>query len=52
MWCCFAVLLAAMFVVAARGLGQSVFGTAVEWTLCAQFLALAIWFAMRGWRTD
>lgn len=50
MWCCFAVLLAAMVIVATRGLGHSAIGTAVEWTLCAQFLALAIWFVMRGWK--
>lgn len=51
-WCCLVVLLAAMIVLAARGLGQSVVGTAVEWTLCAQFLAIAIWFGMRGLRAS
>lgn len=50
MVCCFVILLAAMVVLAAQRFGQSTMGTAVEWTLCAQFLAIAIWFGMRGWR--
>ena len=51
-WCCLVVLLAAMIVLAAKGLGQSVAGTEVEWTLCSQLLAIAIWFATRGWRAS
>jgi hypothetical protein len=52
MWCCLVVLLGAMVVLSAQGFGRSTVGTAVEWTLCAQFLAIAIWFAMRGWRAS
>jgi hypothetical protein len=52
MWCCFAVLLVVLAVLAARGMGRSAYGTAIEWILCAQFLAIAVWLATRRLRTN
>ena len=52
MWCCFAILLVVLVVLAAKGLGQTTFGTAIEWALCAQFLAIAIWLATRRLRAN
>jgi len=37
------VLFVALAVLAARGVGSSMFGLAVEWTLGLQFLAIAVW---------
>jgi len=52
MWCCLTVLLVVLVVLAAKGLGQTTFGTAIEWALCAQFLAIAIWLATRRLKTN
>jgi hypothetical protein len=52
MWCSLAVLFVVLVVAAVRGLERSAIGTAIEWTLCAQFLAIAIWLAMRRWSAN
>jgi hypothetical protein len=52
MWCCLAVLFVVLVVVAVEGAGRSKIGTAVEWTLYAQFLAIASWLAVRRWRAN
>ena len=52
MWCSLAVLFVLMVVVAVRGMERSTIGTVVEWVLYAQFLAIAIWLAMRQWRVN
>jgi hypothetical protein len=52
MWCCLAVLFVALVVVAAKGLGHSAIGTAVELTLYAQFLAIVVWLGVRRWRAN
>ena len=52
MWCSLAVLLVMLVVVALHGAERSTIGTVVEWTLYAQFLAIAIWLAMRQWRAN
>jgi hypothetical protein len=40
-----AVLLIALVVVAMRTGGRSVFGIALEWVLCAELVALAVWMS-------
>ena len=50
MWACLALLLVALVVGAARGAGSSTVMAAVEWTLFAQFLAIAVWLGVRRWR--
>jgi cytochrome oxidase assembly protein ShyY1 len=52
MWCSLAVLFVVLVIVAVQGAGRSVIGTAVEWSLCAQFLGIAIWLAMGRWRAN
>jgi hypothetical protein len=37
------VLVIAMVVVAMHSAGRSFFGTALEWVLCAELVALAVW---------
>jgi len=49
MWVCLAVLFVALMVLAAKGLGHTTIGTAVEWTLYAQFLGIVIWLGARRW---
>jgi hypothetical protein len=49
MWASLAVLLVAMVLVAGKGGGRTALGSAVEWTLCAQFLGLAVWLGVRRW---
>lgn len=45
------VLLIAMLVLAGWGFGGSKIGRMVEWTLCVQFLAIAVWMGSR-WRSS
>jgi len=45
-----AVLLVAMVLVAVKDGGRTAMGSAVEWTLCTQFLAFAVWLGVRRWR--
>ena len=52
MWCCLAVLFVALVVVAANGSARTAIGTVVEWTLYAQFLAIAVWLGARRWRAN
>jgi hypothetical protein len=52
MWVCLAVLCVALIVLAAKGLGHTAIGTAVEWTLYAQFLAIVIWLGARRWSAN
>jgi hypothetical protein len=52
MKCSFVVLLVLLVVVAIQGAGRSAIGTAVEWSLCAQFVGIAVWLAMRRWRAN
>lgn len=41
------VLLAAMLALAPRAVGNSALWTGLQWTLCGQFVLLALWFVMR-----
>jgi cytochrome oxidase assembly protein ShyY1 len=52
MWCSLAVLFVVLVIVAVHGAGRSTIGTAVEWSLYLQFLAISIWLAMRQWRAN
>ncbi|WP_035350457.1 hypothetical protein [Edaphobacter aggregans] len=52
MWWSLAVLLVMLVLVAVRGAERSTIGAAVEWTLYGQFLAIAIWLAVRRWRAS
>ena len=52
MWCSLIVLFVVLVIVAVQGAGRSAIGTAVEWSLCAQFLGIAIWLAMRRWSAN
>ena len=45
---CLLALLAAMLLLALRANLHSVFWTGLEWTLCAQFVVLAMWLGV--WR--
>ena len=42
---CVAALLAALVVLAMRAADRTAIGVTLEWILCAQFIALAIWLA-------
>jgi hypothetical protein len=52
MWCSLAVLFVMLVVVAVQGMERSTIGIVMEWVLYAQFLAIAIWLAMRQWRAN
>jgi hypothetical protein len=42
------VLFVALVVLAVRGFGGSPLGQAIEWTLCVQFLAIAVWMGTQS----
>ncbi len=46
------VLLVALVVLAAQGFGSSPIGLMVEWSLCIQFLVLAVWMGTQRWRSN
>jgi len=52
MWIGLVVLMIALVVLAVRGAASSPAGMAVEWTLCLQFLAFAVWMGVRSWRSN
>jgi hypothetical protein len=52
MWCSLAVLFVVLVVLALRGAERSTIETTVEWTLYAQFVAIATWLAVRRWRAN
>ncbi|HEY2038022.1 MAG TPA: hypothetical protein VGG95_00020 [Edaphobacter sp.] len=46
------VLFVALVVLAVRGSGGSTIGVALEWTLCIQFLAFAVWMGVQHFRSN
>jgi hypothetical protein len=46
------VLLIALVVLAMRGFADSAIGLGVEWCLCVQFLAIAVWMGTRFRRSS
>ena len=46
------VLFVALVVLAVRGSSGSTIGVALEWTLCVQFLALAVWMGLQRFRSN
>jgi hypothetical protein len=46
------VLFVALVVLAARGVAGSPVGQAIEWTLCVQFLAIAVWMGTQRRRSN
>ena len=46
---CMVVLLVAMLAFAPRAIASSALWIGIEWTMCAQFVLLALWF---GWRQN
>jgi hypothetical protein len=46
------VLFVALVVLAARGFAGSLLGLAIEWTLCIQFLAIAVWMGTQRMRSN
>lgn len=46
------VLFVALVVLAARGFVSSPIGLMVEWSLCIQFLVLAVWMGTQHWRSN
>jgi hypothetical protein len=46
-WIGLGVLLLSLALISMKGLSNSVVDAAVEWTLCAQLMALAIWLTVR-----
>jgi hypothetical protein len=46
------VLFVGLLVLAVRGSAGSTIGMTLEWTLCIQFLAFAIWIGVRRFRSN
>ncbi|HTH52615.1 MAG TPA: hypothetical protein VL495_01610 [Edaphobacter sp.] len=46
------VLFVALVALAMRGAAGSAIGTALEWTLCIQFLAFAVWMGVQHFRSN
>jgi hypothetical protein len=46
------VLLIALVVLAMQGFGNSAIGLGIEWCLCIQFLAIAVWMGTRFRRSS
>jgi hypothetical protein len=46
------VLFLALVVLATRSFVSSPIGLAIEWTLCIQFLAIAVWMGAQHWRSN
>jgi hypothetical protein len=46
------ILFIALVVLAARGFAGSPIGQVIEWTLCIQFLAIAVWMGVQSWRSN
>lgn len=46
------VLFVALVVLAIRGSAGSTIGMALEWTLCVQFLAFAVWIGVQRFRSN
>ncbi|QNI38206.1 hypothetical protein [Edaphobacter albus] len=51
-WVSLVVLSILLIVLAGESFVHSTIGIAIEWTLCAQFLAIVIWLGTRRWRSS
>ena len=52
MWAGLVVLSILLVVLARQTFTHSAVGIAIEWTLCAQFLAIVVWLGTRRWRVN